>query len=91
MFPSCAVWDGYSDLTASSATAEPPTRVATPTTASEPTRKGPPPAGPGAPPGVRTPDERPPGTRKKGTPEHDLGAVGRGVPKPPRPQPKKRR
>jgi len=34
----------------------------------------PPPAGPAAPPGVRSPDERRPGTRKKGTPKDTTGA-----------------
>ena len=42
----------------------------------EGTSMGPPPAGPVTPPGMRMPDERPPGTRTKGMPEHDLGPVG---------------
>jgi hypothetical protein len=41
--------------------------------------KVPPPAGPAALPGVRPPDERQLGTRKKGTPEHELGALSPGA------------
>jgi hypothetical protein len=38
------------------------------------TGRAPPPAGPAAPPGTRTPDERKARTRKKGTPDTSTGA-----------------
>jgi hypothetical protein len=57
-------------------TAEAPSRKATEKTPGVRNRKveaantsAPPPAGPATPSGVRAPDERKPGTRKKGTPE----------------------
>ena len=64
-------------------TAESPNRVATSTTASEPSREGSAASRADCFSRSTYPDERPPGTRKKGTPEHDLGAVGKSIPKPP--------
>jgi len=64
--------------------ADAPSRKATEKTAEVRNRKveaasaaAPPPAGPAAPPGVRAPDERKPGTRKKDTPEDKPGPQSR--------------